>query len=91
MARIFYSLPEKLSIDPMSLYSYANELNNVLIFMKVCIRGVEDGKPFVTLNSVLEGEYSRKNFAIFLDNIDQDMSKFHSYPKTSDIWFTQDE
>ena len=91
MARIFYSFPEKLSSDPMSLYSYANELNSILTFMKVCVRGVEDGKPFLLVNSVLEGEYSRKNFAIFLDNIDQDLNKFHSYPKTRDIWRTQDE
>jgi hypothetical protein len=91
LAQIFYRLPERLANDPLSLYSYANELNYIFIFMKACIRGVEDGKPYIVLTSVLEGDYSRKNFAIFLENLDQDMDQFHSYPKTRDMWRTQDE
>lgn len=59
--------------------------------LTACIRGVEERKPYVIFTSVLEGEYSRKNFAIFLENIYEDMGKFSSYPKTRDIWQGQDE
>ena len=70
---------------------YANELNSIFIFIKACIRTVENKAPYVVLNSVLAGEYSRQSFAVFLDNIDYDMNKFHSYPKTRDIWRVSDD
>lgn len=91
MAQIYYFFPENLRCDLTSLYSYANELNYILTFMKACIRRSDEENPFIMLTSVLEGEYSRKNFAIFLDNIQQDMTQFHSYPKTVDIWQDQDD
>ncbi len=59
--------------------------------MKAYISTSEKKPPIIVLTSVLEGEYSRKNFAIFMDNLDQDMTKFHSYPKTRDLWRNQDE
>lgn len=90
MAQIFYKIPEKFKYDPNPLYIYANDLNYRLIFMKACITGVETGKIFITLSSVIEGDYNRKNFAIFLDNIDNDMVHFHSLPQTRNIWDIQD-
>lgn len=59
--------------------------------MKAFISTHENKPPLIILNLVLEGEYSRKNFAIFLDNIDYEMTKFHSYPKTRDLWQAQSE
>lgn len=91
MAQIFYALPEHLADEPLTLYYYANELNYIFIFMKAAIRGVEDRKPYIMLTSVCEGEYNRKNFSIFLDNIEQDMNQFHAYPKTRHIWGSKDE
>lgn len=91
LAQIGYSLPERFQNDLISLYMYANELNRLLLFMKVHIDSNENEPPIVILSSVLEGEYSRKNFAIFLDNIYYDMSKFYSYPKTRDMWRTESE
>ncbi|MEH1842909.1 MAG: DNA mismatch repair protein [Nostoc sp.] len=86
MAQIIYSLPAKFYNDLIPLYMYVNELNSIFIFVKAYIRVFEDNSPIIVLTSVLEGEYSRHSFAIFLDNIDYDMRKFHSYPKTLDIW-----
>jgi hypothetical protein len=91
MAQILYRIPEQFSADLSSLFLYVNDLNGIFIFIKACIRGVEDRRPFIALTSVLEGDYSRKNFAIFLDNLEQDIDQFHSYPKTRDMWRPQDD
>lgn len=91
LAQFVYVFPERFQNDLIPLYMYANELNRLLLFMKVHIDTHENEPPIVVLNSVLEGKYSRKNFAIFWDNIDYDMRKFHSYPKTRDMWRTESE
>ena len=86
MAQIVYALPDKFQNDLIPLYMYANELNRSFLFMKAYIISHDSKPPIIILNSVLEGEYSRQNFAIFMDNIEQDMRKFHSYPKTQELW-----
>lgn len=91
MAQVVYVFPEKFQNDLIPLYMYANELNRSFLFMKAYISTSEEKPPIIVLTSVLEGEYSRKSFAIFMDNLDQDMTKFHSYPKTRDLWRNQDE
>lgn len=91
LARVLYFMPEKFINNLMPLYAYANELNYNFNYMKAYIREANDGTPFIILSSVLEGDYNRKNFAIFLENIDQDLDKFHSYPKTRDIWKSQED
>jgi hypothetical protein len=91
MAQIVYAFPERFQNNFIPLYMYANELNRYLLFTKTYINIYENKPHIIVLNSVLEGEYSRQNFAIFMDNIGHDMIKFHSYPKTHDIWLTQDE
>ena len=90
LAQVFYVLPDKLASDPLSLFSYANELNSMFIFMKACVRGMEDLRPYIILSSVLEGDYSRKNFAIFLENLYHDLELFHDYPKTVDLFRSRD-
>lgn len=82
LAQIAYSLPERSQNNLIPLYIYANELNRLFLFMKIYINTHENKPTIVILNSVLEGEYSRKNFTIFLDNIDCDMRQFYSHPKT---------
>lgn len=91
MAQIVYVFPEKFQNDLIPLYMYANELNRFLVCIKAYIVTNENKPPIIALNSVLAGEYSRKNFAIFMDNIDYDMTKFHSYPKTHDMWCSEGE
>lgn len=91
LAQIMYVTPERFQDNLIPLYVYANELNSLFSFMKIYIHKYENELPIMILNSVLEGEYSRKNFAIFLDNIDCDMRKFHSYTKTHDMWRTESE
>ena len=90
MVQVWYMVPERASRDNLFLYSYANEINYIFTFMKICIRGIEDGKPFIMLTSVIEGAYDRKNFAIFLENINEDMNQFHAHPKTRDLYETND-
>jgi hypothetical protein len=89
LAQTFARLPERTASDPAALHAYANELNHMLLFMKACICNIEERDPFVMLTSVLEGAYDRKNLAIFLDNINQEMDQFYSYPKTRDMWQAQ--
>lgn len=91
IAQIIYVFPEMFQNDLIPLYMYANELNRFLLFIKTYIITYENKPPIIALNSVLAGEYSRKNFAIFMDNIDYDMTKFHSYPKTQDMWRNEGE
>ena len=91
MAQIVYVFPEKFQNDLIPLYMYANELNRFLVCIKAYIVTNENKPPIIALTSVLEGEYSRKNFAIFMDNIDYDMTKFNSYPKTHDMWRNEGE
>ncbi|BAY48929.1 hypothetical protein SAMD00079811_65580 [Scytonema sp. HK-05] len=86
MAQIIYAFPKRFYNDLIPLYMYVNELNSIFLFVKAHICSFEDSPPIIVLTSVLEGEYSRQSFAIFLDNIDYDMKKFHSYPKTPDMW-----
>lgn len=86
MAQIIYAFPKRFYNDLIPLYMYVNELNSIFLFVKAHISAFEDSPPIIVLTSVLEGEYSRQSFAIFLDNIDYDMKKFHSYPKTDDMW-----
>ena len=90
MAQIVYVFPEKFQNDLSPLYMYANELNRSFLFIKAYISTRENKPPIIILNSVHEGEYSRQSFANFIDNIEYDMSSFHSYPKTRDIWHSQD-
>lgn len=91
IAQIVYVFPEKFQNDFIPLYMYANELNRYFFFMKANIITYENKPPIISLNSVLAGNYSKQNFAIFMDNIEHDMAKFHSYPKTRDMWRTEDE
>lgn len=91
MAQIVYVFPEKFQNDLLTLYMYVNELNSYFLFMKAYISTSENNLPIIILNSVLEGGYSRQSFAIFMDNIDYEMTNFKSYPKTRDMWRNQDE
>jgi hypothetical protein len=89
LAQSVYAFPERFQNDLIPIYMYANELKRLFLFLKVHIDTHENEPPILVLHSVLEEEYSRQNFAIFLDNIECDMKKFHSYPKTIDIWSTE--
>lgn len=91
VAQIVYVFPKRFQNDLIPLYMYANELNGSLFFIKAFISTQENQPPIILLRAVFEGEYNRQRFAIFLDNIDCDMRKFHSYPKTHDMWRTQSE
>lgn len=91
MAQIVYAFPKKFKNDLLTLYMYVNELNSYFLFMKAYISTDENQPPIIILNSVLKGEYSRQSFAIFMDNLDYEMTNFNSYPKTRDIWRNQSE
>ncbi len=90
LAQVLYTLPDKLASDPLSLFSYANELNSIFIFMKAYIGGMEDLQPYIILSSVLEGDYSRKNFAIFLENLHHDLELFHKHSRANDLFRSRD-
>mgnify|MGYP002777119335 CR=1 FL=1 len=91
LAQMMFTFPERFKNDLIPLYMYANELNSIFLFTKAFIRTFDDGTPALVLSSVLEGDYSRQNFAVFLDNIEDDMKQFNAYPKTGAIWSTQSE
>lgn len=91
LSQSVYAFPERFQNDLIPIYTYADELNHLFLFTKVHIDTHKNEPPIIVLNSVLEGEYNRQKFAIFLDNIEWDMRKFHSYPKTIDMWSTESE
>jgi hypothetical protein len=87
LAQILYEFPEQFIDDPMPLYVYANMLNGVFIFTKAYIH-VPEGKqpPLLSISSVLEGDYDRKNFSIFLDNLEEDLRSFEEHPASLEIF-----
>jgi hypothetical protein len=89
-ARIVFAFPNRFRSDPIPLYVYANDLNMQFYFMKASVRPFSEGGFYICMDSVLEGSYDRKNFSIFLDNIEHDMHAFNDYIKTNDI-FAPDE
>ncbi len=62
----------------------------MFIFMKAYIGGIEDLRPYIILSSVLEGDYSRKNFAIFLENLHHDLELFHKHFRANDLFKSKD-
>ncbi|WP_017302411.1 YbjN domain-containing protein [Nodosilinea nodulosa] len=90
LARLTYAFPARFNLDPIPLYIYANDLNNQFYFMKACVSSFTEGGYFLCMDSVLEGGYDRRNFSIFLDNIERDLNVFNDYIKTKDV-FCQDE
>lgn len=91
MAQIIYGFPNHLHHDLNLLYMYANELNGMFYFIKACVRTFDNNPPALFLTSVFEGDYNRQNFAVFLENVYEDMDKWANYPKTVDMWRSPDE
>lgn len=90
LVRTYYNFSKHLAQEPMLLYQYANELNSQFLFMRAWVYATEEDSYCLFIDSVLEGSYDRKNFSIFLDNIEHDIRIFHTYPKTYDM-FAEDE
>lgn len=90
LARITYAFPPRFNLNPSPLYVYANDLNIQFYFMKACVLEFADGGYFIRLESFLEGGYDRRNFSIFLDNLERDLGIFRDYLKTGSI-FSPDE
>lgn len=86
LARLTYVFPSRFNSDPVLLYIYANDLNNQFYFLRACVSSFSDGGYYLRLESVLEGDYDRRNFSIFLDNIERDLDVFNSYIKTKDMF-----
>ncbi|BAU09958.1 hypothetical protein LEP3755_04350 [Leptolyngbya sp. NIES-3755] len=91
MAQIIYGFPKHLHHDLNALYMYANDLNGMFYFMKAYVRIFDDNPPALFFTSVFEGDYNRQNFAVFLENIYEDMDKWANYLKTADLWRSPDE
>lgn len=91
MLSMTFVFPDKFLNDLIPLHMYANELNSNFFFLKAHIATNEHRAHRLRLKSVFLGKYSKQNFAIFMNKIEVEMEKFHSYPKTSDMLATEDE
>ncbi len=89
--QIVFGFPKYLHDDLTSLYMYANDLNTTFSFIKACIRIISDSPPWLFLTSVYEGEYSRQNFSVFIENIHEDMDKYNRHFKTIEMWKEHEE
>jgi hypothetical protein len=76
LVSVIYSFQEGLR--RYELLEYLNDLNSQFVFMKAFI----DEENDLVMETFFEGEYSRINFSILLENIEHDMQILYEHDLT---------
>jgi len=80
-------MPEpRIGSDRYDVLNFINEVNCACETIALTLDLNDEKKPFIAAQSFLEGQYSRSNFTIFMDRINEELTTAMNQPHVQAAW-----